>query len=140
MSGLKDKVVLITGASSGIGKATAVHMAGLGCRLALGMQYIFSKCRREKCSEIIPLSVARREDRLKAVAEECLEAGAQQAEVFVFDVSTVEVSTDKNSNFVDLTFQFSSSFFKGLFFDYRTSHFEIRRSSGCPREQRWSFA
>ncbi len=50
MSGLKGKVVLVTGASSGIGEATAVHMSTLGCKVAL---------------------VARNEGRLEEVAARC---------------------------------------------------------------------
>lgn len=60
MSDLKDKVVLITGASSGIGAGTAVHMAKLGTRLAL---------------------VARNVSALKQVEQHCRKSGA--ADVFV---------------------------------------------------------
>jgi NADP-dependent 3-hydroxy acid dehydrogenase YdfG len=35
-SGIKDKVVVITGASSGIGEATALLLAGGGAKLVLG--------------------------------------------------------------------------------------------------------
>ncbi|WP_282090538.1 SDR family oxidoreductase [Streptomyces tendae] len=54
MSGIKGKVVALTGASSGIGEATAVHLAERGARLVLG---------------------ARREERLKAVVDRITERG-----------------------------------------------------------------
>ena len=67
MAGLKDKVVLITGASSGIGRGTAVHFASLGSRISL---------------------VARNLDHLKAVAEECKAAGAKDVFFASHDLST----------------------------------------------------
>lgn len=53
---IKDKVVIITGASSGIGEATAKLLARKGAKLVLG---------------------ARREDKLKQIVEEIDEAGGQ---------------------------------------------------------------
>jgi NADP-dependent 3-hydroxy acid dehydrogenase YdfG len=38
--GIKDKVVVITGASSGLGEATARHLARHGARLVLGARRI----------------------------------------------------------------------------------------------------
>ena len=63
---LKGAVVLITGASSGIGAATAVAFAKRGAKLELG---------------------ARRVDRLEAVAERCRKAGAPEVNVRRLDVS-----------------------------------------------------
>ena len=57
-SGIKDKVVAITGASSGIGEATALLLAERGARLVLG---------------------ARRSDRLKALADRIAAAGGEAA-------------------------------------------------------------
>ncbi|MFJ9455420.1 SDR family oxidoreductase [Kitasatospora sp. NPDC101447] len=54
MPGIEGKVVAITGASSGIGAATALHLAGRGARLVLG---------------------ARREDRLDAVVAQITAQG-----------------------------------------------------------------
>ncbi|CAL9498825.1 SDR family oxidoreductase [Streptomyces sp. enrichment culture] len=54
MSGIKGKVITLTGASSGIGEATALHLAERGARLVLG---------------------ARREERLNAVVDRITERG-----------------------------------------------------------------
>ena len=64
---LKGAVVLITGASSGIGAATAVAFARRGSRLELG---------------------ARRLDRLEEVAESCRQAGAPDVHVRQVDVGS----------------------------------------------------
>ena len=58
MAGIAGKVVTITGASSGIGEATALLLAGRGARLVLG---------------------ARRADRLAALAQRIVAAGGQAA-------------------------------------------------------------
>jgi 3-hydroxy acid dehydrogenase/malonic semialdehyde reductase len=65
MASLKGKTVLITGASSGIGKATATAFAGEGCRLLL---------------------CARRLDKLEALQQELTAAGAQAVHLFSLDV------------------------------------------------------
>jgi NADP-dependent 3-hydroxy acid dehydrogenase YdfG len=65
-SSLKDKWVLITGASSGFGAAAARAFGAEGCKLLLG---------------------ARRVDRLKKVAAEARQAGAAEAHFHVLDVS-----------------------------------------------------
>ncbi len=73
---IKDKVVLITGASSGIGEATALLLASKGARIVLG---------------------ARREDRLKELASR-IEAEGGQVAYQVLDV----VSAAENASFVKL--------------------------------------
>ena len=67
MAGLKGKIVLVTGASSGIGRATALHFSGLGCRVSI---------------------VARNLDQLKTAAEECKAAGAEDVFFASHDLST----------------------------------------------------
>jgi len=58
MSGIKNKVVVITGSSSGIGEATALLLAERGAKVVLG---------------------ARGPDRLKALATRIADAGGESA-------------------------------------------------------------
>lgn len=73
---IKDKVILITGASSGIGEATALLLASKGARIVLG---------------------ARREDRLKELASR-IEAEGGQVAYQALDV----VSAAENASIVKL--------------------------------------
>src|SRR5579884_3496462 len=65
MEKLKGKIVFITGASSGIGEATAYAFAAEGARLLLA---------------------ARRADRLSAMQSKLIEKGAAAVHTFVLDV------------------------------------------------------
>ena len=70
MASLKGKTVLITGASSGIGKATAMAFAQEGCRLLL---------------------CARRLDNLQAIQQDFIASGAQSVHAFALDVQNRQV-------------------------------------------------
>lgn len=76
MSGIKNKVVVITGASSGLGEESARHLAKLGAKVVLG---------------------ARRVDRLETIAKEIRAADgvAEVVRVDVTDRSQVQALVDK---------------------------------------------
>ena len=69
MADFKDRIILITGASSGIGAATAVHFATKGAKLSL---------------------VARNATKLEEVAEQCRQSGSAEVLVISQDLSTQE--------------------------------------------------
>lgn len=68
MTGIKDKVIAITGASSGIGAATALHLAERGAKVVIG---------------------ARRIERLHSVARDIRDAGGEVA-IMTTDVTRAE--------------------------------------------------
>ncbi len=81
---LKDKWVLITGATSGIGKACAFHFAEAGSNLIL---------------------TGRRENRLKEISKEIDEQCSVQIETFAFDIRDREACkncVDAISNPIDI--------------------------------------
>lgn len=84
MSLMNGKWILITGASSGFGAATALAFARQGANLLLG---------------------ARRLDRLEEVAGQARQAGAAGAHVHVLDVASTESVTE----FLNWTRQFTST-------------------------------
>lgn len=66
MSNLQNKIVLITGASSGIGAGAALHLAGLGAKLSL---------------------VARNTEKLEQIAKQCRSLGSPQVLICPHDLS-----------------------------------------------------
>jgi 3-oxoacyl-[acyl-carrier protein] reductase len=75
--GLKNRLVLIIGASKGIGKGIAAGFAQEGCRI---------------------VAIARSEDLLKEVKEECLSMGAASFDYEVSDI--MECDTKKFANYL----------------------------------------
>ena len=73
MAGLKGKVVLITGASSGIGEGTAIYMASLGCKLSL---------------------IARNLEALNSVSNRCKEAGSPDVYIASHDLADEKECVD----------------------------------------------
>ncbi len=80
---LVDKVVVITGASDGIGKEIALRLSGEGCSLAL---------------------IGRNEQRLENVRKECVDLGAKKVQSYSCDISSLSaVSETVQSIITDFT-------------------------------------
>ncbi|KAI8497372.1 hypothetical protein Bbelb_246780 [Branchiostoma belcheri] len=75
MPDLKEKVAIITGASSGIGKGTAVEFAQLGAHLAL---------------------TGRNQENLQATAKACVEAGTPEDKILLVIGDICEEQVQKN--------------------------------------------
>ncbi|XP_066272366.1 3-oxoacyl-[acyl-carrier-protein] reductase FabG-like [Branchiostoma lanceolatum] len=82
MPDLRGKVAIITGASSGIGKGTAVEFAGLGAHLAL---------------------TGRNQENLQATAKACVETGTPQDKILLLTGDICDEEVQKN--LVDQTVQ-----------------------------------
>ncbi|XP_066269145.1 uncharacterized protein [Branchiostoma lanceolatum] len=75
MPDLKEKVAIITGASSGIGRGTAVEFAQLGAHLAL---------------------TGRNQEKLQATAKACVEAGTPQDKILLVTGDICDKQVQKN--------------------------------------------
>merc|ERR1711935_831528 len=79
MSSLAGKVALVTGASSGIGAATAVHLSKLGAKLVIigrnadRLEETFSKCEGSADTLIIKADIANEEDCKRIIETTSLE-------------------------------------------------------------------
>jgi len=76
-SSLKDCVVLVTGASGGIGAESAYHFSRLGCKLSLvgrntrAMEEVAVRCRKEGSPQVVvlTLNIGQEQDCSQAIAD-----------------------------------------------------------------------
>jgi len=105
---LDGKVALITGASSGIGAATALHFAQLGAKLALtgrnlaNLQETSQQCKTNGCKEEPLLIVAdlSAEDDTARVVRETVEH-FKQIDILVNSAGILQNNTIENANLAD---------------------------------------
>ncbi|NGM84160.1 SDR family oxidoreductase [Paenibacillus sp. 7124] len=97
MSGIKDKVVVITGASSGIGEAAALLLAERGAKIVLGARgterlEALAERIMERGGEAVYMStdVKRREDMSNLVALACEQYG--KLDVFINNAGVMPIS------------------------------------------------
>lgn len=104
MSCLSGKIVLITGASSGIGRATAIHFAQLGAKLALtgrnvsNLEKVSKEC--ESVSKLAPLLITAEisnEQDVKKIIDSTLKHYSQ-LDVLVNNAGTLETGTIENTS------------------------------------------
>jgi NADP-dependent 3-hydroxy acid dehydrogenase YdfG len=109
MLGIKGKAVAIAGASSGIGAATALHLAGRGARLVLG---------------------ARREELLKDLLARIEDAGGEAAAVPVdvrnrADLERLVTTTQERYGRLDVLISNAGSMSVSPFDDLRTEEWDL---------------
>lgn len=95
------KVVLITGASSGIGAATAIHLSQLGASLSLtGRNYDNLLKTAEQCKERKPFLIAgelTNEDDTKKILEETIKHYGK-LDVLINNAGTIEKGGIENTS------------------------------------------